>query len=253
MESTTAALGNMQLKNQAAARSPQALARFAGLLYLVIVVAAIIAHFYVPAQILVPGDAAATAANIQASGTLFRIGIGSEVIILLIEVGLSIVLYRLFKPVSKTLSLVAAVFRLAMTMIHAVNLLNYYLVLLLLSGADYLTVFEADQLQALALLFLDAHSYGFTIGIVFFGLHVFMLGCLIFTSGYFPRAVGGLYILAGCAYLIDSPALLLVPGYGATPVVFALLIAIAEIGFPLWLLIRGVNIEQWNKRAPAAA
>jgi hypothetical protein len=253
MESTTAALGNMRLKNQPGARSPQVMARFAGLLYLVITVAAIVAHFYVPSQLLVPGDAAATAANIQASGTLFRVGIGSEIVVLLIEVGLSIVLYLLFKPVNKTMALVAAVFRLAMTMIHAVNLLNYYVVLLLLSGADYLAVVEADQLQALALLFLDAHSCGFTIGILFFGVHVFMLGCLIFTSGYFPRAIGAMYILAGCCYLIDSPSLLLVPGYGATPALFALLIAVAEIAFPLWLLIKGVNVEQWNKRAPAAA
>lgn len=99
MESTTAALGTIQQKSQAVAGSPQTMARFAGLLYLVITVAAIVAHFYVPSQLLIPGDAAATAANIQASGALFRIGIGSELVVLLIEVGLSIVLYLLFKPV----------------------------------------------------------------------------------------------------------------------------------------------------------
>jgi hypothetical protein len=234
-------------------RSPQTMARFAGLLYLVLTVAAIVAHFYVPSQLLIPGDAAATAANIQASGALFRVGIASEVIILLIEVGLSIVLYLLFKPVNKTLSLLAAVFRLVMTVVHAVNLLNSFFVLLVLGGADYMAVFEADQLHALALLFLDAHSYGFTIGILFFGVHVCMLGYLIFTSGYFPRAIGALYMLAGCCYLIDSPSLLLVPGYEATPALFALLIAIAEIAFPLWLLIRGVNGEQWSKRTLAVA
>lgn len=156
MQSTTAALGNMQLKHQAAARSPQALARFVGLLYLVIVVAAIVAHFYVPSQLLVPGDAAATAGNIQASGTLFRVGIGSEVVVLLSEIVLSITL-------------------------------------------------------------------------------------------------GVLFLIAACGYLIDSTGLLLVPGYDTTPVFLALPIAIAEIAFPLWLLIRGVNVEQWNKRALAAA
>jgi hypothetical protein len=61
------------------------------------------------------------------------------------------------------------------------------------------------------------------------------------------------YLLAGCCYLIDSPSLLLVPGYDATPALFALLIAVAEIAFPLWLLIKGVNGAQWSKRTLPAA
>jgi hypothetical protein len=208
---------------------------------------------YVPSRLLVPGDAAATANNILASEPLFRIGIGSEFVVLLSEIVLSIVLYVLFKPVSKTLSLIATVFRLAMTTIHAINLLNSFVALLLLSGADYLAVFEADQLHAFVLLFLNAHHYGFELGIVFFAPHVFLLGYLIFKSGYFPRILGILFMLAACGYLIDSTGLLFVPGYDTTPVFLALPIAIAEIAFPLWLLIKGVNVEQWNKRAPATA
>jgi hypothetical protein len=253
METNTFTLGNMTLTKGTADRTPRTMARLAGVLYLVITIAAIIAHFYIPAQLLVPGDAAATANNILASGTLFRIGIGSELVVLLCEIVLSIVLYLLFKPVSKTLALVAAVFRLAMTTIHAVNLLNYFFVLLLLSGADYLAVFEADQLHALVLLFLDAHSYGFTIGIAFFAPHVFVLGYLIFKSGYLPRTLGILFLVAACGYLVDSSALLLVPGYDTTPVFLALPIAIAEIAFPVWLLVKGVHAEQWDKRALAAA
>jgi hypothetical protein len=253
MESNTFTLRNMKLTNRIADRSPRAMARFAGFLYLVITIAAIVAHFYVPSRLLAPGDAAATANNILASEPLFRIGIASEFVVLLCEIVLSIVLYVLLKPVSKTLSLVATVFRLAMTTIHAINLLNSFVVLLLLSGADYLAAFEADQLHALVLLFLNAHHYGFEIGIVFFAPHVFVLGYLIFKSGYFPRILGVLFILASCVYLIDSTALLFVPSYDATPVFLALPIAIAEIAFPLWLLIKGVNVEQWNKRAPATA
>src|ERR1700712_2471592 len=122
MQSNIATLGNMQLTNRAADRSPRAMARFAGFLYLVITIAAIVAHFYVPSRLLVPGDAAATANSILASGPLFRIGIASEFVVFRGEIVLSIVLYVLFKPVSKTLSLVATVFRLAMTTIHAINL-----------------------------------------------------------------------------------------------------------------------------------
>jgi hypothetical protein len=249
MEATTSTLGNIKLTNRSADRSPVAMARLAGCLYLIIAIAAVVAHFYVPSRLLVPGDAAATANNILASGTLFRIGIASEFVVLLSEIVVSIVLYVLLKPVSKTLSLVAAVFRLAMTTIHAVNLLNSFFVLLLLSGAGYLAAFDQAQLHALVLLFLNLHNYGFNIGIVFFAPHVFVLGYLIFKSGYFPKVLGILFMLAACGYLIDSTALLFFPGYGETPAFIALPIGIAEIVFPLWLLVKGVHAEQWNKRA----
>lgn len=232
--------------------SPSVYARIAGVLYLIITVAAIVAHFYVPGKLIVPGDAATTAANIVASESLFRFGaIGGELIVLLSEVVLSVVLYFLFKPVSKTLSLVAAVARLAMTVIHGLNLVNYYFVLQLLTGPDYLTVFEPAQVSALVTLFLDAHSYGFTLGIAFLVLHVFALGYLILKSGYFPRILGILFLVAGVGYLIDTAALLLSTGYETTPAPIALVIAVAEIAFPLWLLVKGVNMTQWQSRTLA--
>ncbi len=122
--------------------SPNAYARIAGVLYLIITVAAIFAHFVIPEQFIVPGDAAATVANIASSESLFRVGaIGMELIILLSEIVLSVVLYVLFKPVNKMLSLVTAVSRIAMTTIHGLNLLNYYFVLQLLTGDNYLIAF----------------------------------------------------------------------------------------------------------------
>lgn len=229
--------------------SPQKTARFAGVLYLVITVAAIFAHFYVPGELIVTGDAAATASNIAASESLFRFGaIGSELIILLSEIILSVVLYVLLKPVNKTLSLIAAVSRLAMTTIHGLNLLNYYFVLQLLNGANYLTVFGPEQVNALVTLFLDAHSYGFSIGVAFLVPHVLILGYLIYESGYFPRILGVLFLLAGVGYLVDTTGLLLISGYETTPGIIALVIAVAEITFPVWLLIKGVKIDGWQKR-----
>ena len=185
----------------------------------------------------------------MASESLFRVGgIGGEMVILLSEIVLSVILYVLLKPVNQTLSLIAAVSRLAMTIIHGLNLLNYGFALLLLSGADYLTPFTTDQLQSLMMLFLDAHSFGFTIGIAFLTLHVFILGYLIIRSGYIPRILGILFLIAASGYLIDSSALLLLPNY-ATPDFLALPIAVAEIAFPLWLLVKGVNTDQWKRRA----
>ena len=236
--------------------SPSAYARFAGVLYLIITVAAIFAHFVIPEQFIVPNDAAATVANIAADESIFRIGaIGSELIILLSEIVLSVVLYVLLKPVNKTLSLVAAVSRLAMTTIHGLNLLNYYFVLQLINGGDVATAFGPEQVQALVMLFLNAHSIGFTIGIAFLVPHVLILGYLIVQSGYFPKVLGFLFIAAGIGYLVDTTGLLLVAGYTTTPGLIATVIAVAEIAFPLWLLVKGVNLERWQNRtlAPATA
>lgn len=103
------------------------------------------------------------------------------------------------------------------------------------------------------MLFLDAHGYGFTIGIAFLTIHVFVLGYLIFKSGYFPKILGVLFIAAGVGYLVDSFALLLLPSYETTPGIIAATIAIAEIAFPVWLLIKGVNKEGWEKRSLESA
>lgn len=233
--------------------SPSAYARFAGVLYLIITVAAVFAHMVIPEQFIVPGDAAATAANIAANETTFRLGtVGSELIILLSEIVLSVVLYVLLKPVNKTLSLLAAVSRLAMTTIHGLNLLNYYFVLQLLNGTDFALAFGPEQVNALVILFLNAHSIGFTIGIAFLVPHVLILGYLIVQSGYFPRVLGFLFIAAGFGYLFDSIGLLLIDGYTTTPGLIATVIALAEIAFPIWLLVKGVNMAGWQQRIPEA-
>jgi hypothetical protein len=228
-------------------------AKIAGALYLLVAVLAGFVHFYVPGKLIVPGDATITASNILASEGLFRTSIAVELVILLSEIVLSILLYVLLKPVNKTLSLVAAVSRLAMTTIHGVNLLNHFFVLLLVGGAGYLTVFQPNQLNALVTLFLNSYDYGYTIGIVFFTLHTFTLAYLIFKSGYFPKVLGVLFMLAAFGYLIDGFSHVLIAGYKTGPAYLALPIAIAEIAFPLWLLIKGVNVEQWKKRALESA
>ena len=102
-------------------------------------------------------------------------------------------------------------------------------------------------MHALVSLFLDAHSYGFTIGIAFLVPHVFILGYLIIKSGYFPKVLGYLFIAAGIGYLVDTIGLLLVPGYTTTPGLIAMVIAVAELAFPIWLLVKGVNMDRMAK------
>ena len=229
--------------------SPMVYARIAGVLYLLIAALSGFVHFYVRDELIVSGDATTTANNIMASAGLFRVHIAAELVILLSEIVLLVLLYVLLKPVSKTLSLVAAVSRLAMTTIHGINVLNNVIVLLLLSGAGYLTVFAPNQLHALVTLFLDAYIHGFNIGVVFLALHAAILSYLIFTSGYFPKVLGVLFMIATLGYLIDSFALVLVANHKTGAVYFALPIAVAEISFPLWLLFKGVNVTTWEQRA----
>lgn len=231
---------------------PKQNARIAGVLYLVIAAAAVFAHVYVPSSLIVSGDPAATASSIAASETLFRLAIGGEFVVLLSEVALSVLLYVLLKPANKTVSLLAMASRLVMTTIHGLNLLNSYFVLMLVSGTGPALAFEQSQTDELVSLFLRAHDYGFTIGILFLTIHVFALGYLIVQSGYLPKALGYLFLLAGIGYLIDSTASLLIRGYETTPIYLALPITISEIAFPLWLVIRGLNLERWNQRLQPA-
>jgi hypothetical protein len=221
-------------------------AKIAGVLYLIIIVCAGFSEGYVRSNLIVPGDAATTANNIMASEWLFRLGFVSDLIAFLSDLVVSVLLYVLLKPVNKTLSLVAASLRLlAHPAIASINLLNHFAALLLLSGAEYLTVFETDQLHALVLLFLNAHRYGYLIGGAFFGLHCFILGYLLFKSDLFPRVLGVLLIVASFGYLIESFGNFLFPRYQEFFIwIVAVPAVIAELSLCLWLLIKGVKNQQ---------
>ena len=226
-------------------------ARVAGILYLIIIISGIFAEFFVRSNLIVPEDAAATANNIMASESLFRLSIAGDFIMIISDVALALILYILLKPVSNLLSLMAAFFRLAQAAVLGVNLLNLFFVLQLLSGANSLSTFDPNQLHALVLLFLNAHSTGYSIGLVFFGIHCLILGYLIFRSGYFPKVLGVLLIVASFGYLIDSFAHFLLPNYKDyenifLPVVF-IPAFIAESSFCLWLLIKGIKMSEINE------
>ena len=215
------------------------MSRIAGILYILIAVASGVAHGYVPSTLLVAGDSAATLANLSANPGLFRLGFGSELLILLSEVALSVLLYFLLRPVGKSIAMMASAFRLVMTTIHGLNLLNYFFALEIVK----MTIFPPDQQQALLELFLTGHARGFSIGIVFLIPHMFLLGYLMLKALYIPKPIGALFVVAGVGYLIDSVLRFSTETYTATPAILAIMIASAEIIFPLWLLIRGINSQ----------
>ncbi|MEJ2217843.1 MAG: DUF4386 domain-containing protein [Gemmatimonadota bacterium] len=203
--------------------SPRVYARAAGLGYLIIIGTGIFAEFFVRSGLIVPGDAAATATNIVASETLFRAGLASEFVMLTCDVLLALALYVIFREVSRSLALLAAFFRLVHAAIVGVNLLNTYVPLLLLGGAEYLVI-----------------------GLVFFAFHCLVLGVLVLRSRYVPRILGILLLGASAGYLIDSFGRTLLSNYAAYEAIFALVVFgpafIAELSFALWLVVKGVDV-----------
>lgn len=223
--------------------SQRKIARIAGILYLIIIVCAGFSEGYVRSSLIVPGDAAATANNIMSSEWLFRVGFISDLIAFLSDAAVAILFYILLKPVSKTLSLIAASFRLlAHPAIAGINLLNHFAALQLLSGANYLKVFEPEQLHALVLFFLEAHTNGYLIAGAFFGIHLLVLGYLLFRSNLFPGILGVLLVFASLGYLIESFGTFLFPNHEALfSWVVAIPAAIGELSLTFWLLLKGVK------------
>jgi Domain of unknown function (DUF4386) len=233
--------------------SPRLKARIAGVLYLLVFVAAPFAEFFVRGRLVVYGDAAATATNILAHEPLYRLGLAAELITLACDAAVALIFYELLKPVSRSLSLFAAVFRLIFAAIMAVNTLNYFAPLVLLGGGHFLTAFKTDQLQALALVPLSLYGTGYIISLVFFGFHCLLIGYLIFRSAFLPRIVGVLMAIAGSCYLINSFANLLSPPLQNHLFPYILLLpGVAELSLMLWLLVMGVNVQRWKEQASAA-
>lgn len=212
----------------------------AGFGLLIMTIFYVFADFFVFQNLIVQGDATTTANNIMANEMQFRTGIFSFLIVILCDVVVAWALYFFLKPVNKSLSLLAAWFRLVYAIIFGIALVNYFSVLQLLSGADYLKVFEIDQLHTKVMLSLNAFNDGWAIGLVFFGLHLALLGYLVFKSDYIPRILGVLLIVAGLGYLIDNFGKFLFPNFDAA---ISLVTGWGELLFMFWLLFKGVKVQ----------
>ncbi len=223
--------------------SPRNAALVAGISYIPVFVIGIFANFFVLEELVVTGDAATTVNNIIGSESLFRMGIAGFVIIGIFDLVVAWGLYVFLKPINKDLALLAAWLRLTYTIIAGVALISLFIVLDLLSGADYLAGLGSDQLSAQVMIFLNAYEFGWRIGIVFFGLHVLALGYLIFRSGYVPRILGILLMIATVGYLVSVFSSFLLSNYADYETVFLVILAvpavIAELSLTIWLLLKG--------------
>jgi len=223
-------------------------ARTAGLLYFVNGAAGFFSYKIVPGRLIVPGNATATAQNILASETLFRVSIVSELIGAVTFIFLAITLYRLFNRVNKTHASLLVAFILVASSIMFLIVLNELAALALFHGADYLSVLQKQQLDAQGMLFLDVHDQGVTVASIFWGLWLFPFGVLVIRSGFIPRILGVLLIAACFGYLANALTLLLVPNYAPAvnlvTVAYIVLGAAGEGSTQLWLLIMGVKVPR---------
>jgi len=237
------------MTNQTVNSSPQLYARIAGVLYLVNIACGLFGEIFVRGHLVVAGDAAATAHRIMTSEFLFRCGIAGDLIMHISDVPMAVIFYVLLRPVSRDLSLLAALFGMLQTAILCANKLNLVAVLLLLGGSNYLRAFDSNQLQALASLSLALHEHGFGIGLIFFGVSCIVTGYLMFRSEYFPKALGVLQAIAGVSYLINSFAQILNPSLAGKMFPAIVLPAfIGELATCVWLIVKGVNVSKWNER-----
>ena len=228
----------------------QKTARLTGFLYLLIAIISAFGLIYVPSMLIVPGDAATTAHNILTAESLFRLGFMSNLVTFTINVFVAVLLYQLLKPVNKNLAALMVILILVGLGIGMLNELNQFVALLLLRSGESPTTFTTAQLQALAALFLAIYQHGFSIAHIFWGLWLFPLGYLVFKSGFLPKVLGILLLIAGVGYLVDFTLFFLFPAITVKVSEFTF---VGEVVLLLWLLIKGVNVEQWKKRALEAA
>ena len=222
-------------------------ARVAGLFYLLLTIAAPIRLIYIPGKLFVRGNASATADNIAARESLFRLGMVSDLFCGVVLIFLALALYRLFREVDRDLAVLMVVLGgLMPAAIDFFNVLNDAAVLILVRGADFLSVFDKPQRDALALLFLRLHHQEIVAAEILWGLWLFPLALLVLRSGFLPRFLGFWLIVNGFAYLAMSFTGLLFPAYEDRVSNIAFPALLGEVATMLWLLIKGASVPAAN-------
>ena len=233
-------------------RSTKNPGRFAGLLYVLTSIVGFFAMGYVPNKLMVHGNAAATASNIAASETLFRLGIAGELIGQAAFIFVALALYDLLKGVSRRHASLMVILIVASIPIALVNELNSIAALVLVRGAEFLLVFEKPQRDALAMLFLNLHHHGFVVAEIFWGLWLLPLGLLVYRSRFLPRFLGTWLALAGIAWVILSLTGILLPQYQNKVDTYSQPAFLGEIVFMLWLAIKGAQPPALHARATSS-
>lgn len=229
--------------------SPNRLARRTGILHFLVILTGIASEILVRSHLFVPGDIAATVNNILAQEFIFRLGFVISLTRYAVFILWVLALCKLLRPVGKDLALVMVAFALVAITIGMVSLLFQYAAPLVLNSNGYSTPFSTDQWHAQVQFFINMQVWGDRASQIL-SVWLLPLGFLIYRSGFLPKMLGVLMVIAGLGYLADFLVFFLLPNLDLQVAGFAFL---AELPFPFWLLIKGVNVEQWNTRALEAA
>jgi len=215
--------------------------RFAGLLYVLTSIPGVFALIYVPSKLIVHANPTATAGNIAAHETLFRLGIAAELIGQTGFIFVALALYDLLKGINQRHTSLMLGLIVVSIPIALLNELNAIAALVLVRGADFLSIFEKPQRDVLAMLFLNLRSYGFDVAAIFWGLWLFPLGLLVYRSGFLPRILGVLLMLNGFTYPVNSFTSLLLPQYEHIVSRWMMPLSFGELVFMFWLLVMGAK------------
>ncbi len=227
-------------------------ARIAGVLYLFVILTGGFAEAIVRQGMIVSGDAMATARNIVENPFLYRLGFAADLTNFVIGIPIIVIFYNLFRPVNRSLALLALLFDLLSNAIQSTNLIGMLAPLRLLGGSHTLAVFVPAQLQAMALNALGAVEEGYGVALVFFGAQCLVSGYLIFRSTFLPRVLGILYALAGVCYLINSFSIFLKPALANFLFPYILMpCLLGEGALCLWLIAFGINARSWDRLSAA--
>jgi len=218
-------------------------ARIAGVIYLAMIIVAPFCMLYVPGKLIVPKNATATAENILAHETLFRLSIFGDLIGHVIFICLGIALYRLLSGVNKTWAGSMVAFVLVSAAVGFVLTINHVGALLFFRGDDFLTVFDKAQRDAIGMFFLRWHDNGIFADEIFWGVWLFPFGLLVFRSGFLPRVIGIWLIIACFGWIALSAIAIFSPIYYNVAFKWLQPVFFAELAMMLYFLIRGANVK----------
>ncbi len=227
--------------------------RFAGLLYILTSIPGFFAMMYVPSKLIVHANAAATASNIAAHETLFRLGIAGQLIGQTGLIFVALALYRLLKGVNRRHASLMVTLVVVQIPIAFLNELNSIAALVLVRGAAFLSIFDQPQRESLAMLFLNLHFQGLVIDEIFWGLWLLPLALLVYRSRFLPRFLGVWLAFSGFAWVLLSLTGVLSPQYYDKVFTYSQPAALGEVAFMLWLVIKGSRPAALEAAASSSA
>jgi hypothetical protein len=229
--------------------SMQRYTRIAGVLFILTLIFGFFGEAYAPGKFIVSGDAVATARNIIDSPMLYRLGFASYLIEGLCDVALAWIFYVLLRAVNRDIALLSAFFGLVSTAVYAVAELFYFTALIILRNATALAAFSPEQLNALALLALKISGNCGWIFLAFYGVPSVLRGYLIYRSGYFPKFLGVLLLIAGAGFITKDFLAVLAPTYASDVLLLPMFLSLLSL--MLWFLFKGVDAQEWERQRRA--